>query len=147
MGWHIETSEDAGRWVANKIHGCCPYGACGIGLRQRGNFVAGVMYEQFNGRSIVAHIAVEGRMTPAFLVAVFDYPFNVCDVNKVICPIPSENARSIALATNMGFHEEARILDAQPNGDILIYTLAKSDCRFLGEQYLGKIRTHPACRA
>jgi hypothetical protein len=40
----------------------------------------------------------------------------------------------------MGFSEEARIKDCHPDGDIILYTLKREDCRFLGERY-GKRRT------
>jgi hypothetical protein len=39
----------------------------------------------------------------------------------------------------MGFMEEGRITDASPQGDIVLYTLARNDCRFLGESYSRKI--------
>lgn len=136
MGWHITTDPQwVGPWIASQINGSFSTGSVVIGLAKDDGLVAGVLYEQWNGRSIVAHIAVTGRMTPAFVAAIFDYPFRVCGVQKIICPIPSDNARSIRLATNMGFAEEARITDAAPSGDILLYTITKSNCRFLEERY------------
>jgi hypothetical protein len=35
----------------------------------------------------------------------------------------------------LGFAEEARITDAAPDGDIILYTLKKADCRYVGERY------------
>lgn len=148
MGWHLTTGPLVGKWVAQQINGSYQPGGEAIGLFRDGiGIIAGVLYEQYNRRSIVAHIAIHGRVTPAFIAAIFDYPFNVCGVNKVICPIPADNKRSIALAENMGFQEEARIRDAQPTGDILLFTLPKTQCRFLGEKFSGKIRSIPAARA
>lgn len=147
MGWHITSDpQRVASWVADRIGGSVTGNSVTLGLAKDDGLVAGVMYEQWNGRSIVAHIAVDGRMTRAFLRAIFHYPFIHCGVDKVICPIPSDNARSIRLATNMGFIEEARIRDAAPTGDILIYTLNKTHCRFLGEKY-GQIRANAAARA
>jgi hypothetical protein len=40
----------------------------------------------------------------------------------------------------LGFIEEARIKDAFPDGDMVLLTLTKDKCRFLGEKY-GKERT------
>lgn len=148
MGWHLITGREAGEWVAKQIKGhYAPHNSVAIGLKRYDRFNAGVLYEQWNGRSIVAHIAVAGRMTPAFLAAIFDYPFNVCGAHKVICPVPSDNIRSAKLARNMGFELEARIKDAAPTGDILIHTLSKADCRFLGTKYHGKIGTVAPARA
>ena len=140
MGWHLVTGADAGNWVAEQINGSYQDGTTAIGLKAHGVFSAGVLYEQWNGRSIVAHIAVSNRMTPAFLAAIFHYPFIVCGAHKVLCPIPSDNARSISLATRMGFDLEARLRDAAPTGDILIFTLTKANCRFLKDRYGTKIK-------
>ena len=103
------------------------------------------MFENWNGKSVMAHMAVDGgRLTPAYVAAIFDYAYNVCNVNKVILPVGSQNLKSQRLVENMGFMEEGRILDAAPDGDIVIYTMSKPDCRFLGEKYNGKIRTTSA---
>ena len=99
-----------------------------------------MIYENWNKASIVCHIAIEGRMTKGYLKAIFDYPFKVCEVEKIIVPVASENKKSNKIVTNMGFTEEARIKDCHPDGDIILYTLKREDCRFLGERY-GKRRT------
>lgn len=135
MGWHLITGPVAGCWVASQINGTFHAGSEAIGQVHDGHLVAGALYENWNGRSIIAHIAVRGRMTPAFLAAIFDYPFNVAGVQKVICPIPSDNARSVKLASKMGFTLEATITDATPTGDILLFTLPKANCKFLGNRY------------
>jgi RimJ/RimL family protein N-acetyltransferase len=56
-------------------------------------------------------------------------------VEKIIVPVESHNLKSIKLIENMGFTEEGRIKDSQPNGDIILYTMIKGDCRFLGDRY------------
>jgi RimJ/RimL family protein N-acetyltransferase len=114
-----------------------------IGLVRDGEIVAGVIYENWNQRSIMCHIAIEGRLTPVYLAAIFDYPFKVCEAEKIITPIASENLTSIKLVENMGFSEEARIKDAHPDGDIILFTLSRSACRFLGERYGKRIRPAP----
>jgi RimJ/RimL family protein N-acetyltransferase len=144
MGGRIESGPHIGRWVAGKIKGVYHEGDAAIGLVKDGKIIAGVLYENWNGRSIMAHMGIEGRLTPAFIGAVFDYAYNVCNVDKVILPIGSMNAKSIKLVENMGFAEEGRIADASPEGDIVIYTLKKADCRFLGDRYGKKFSTAPA---
>lgn len=97
--------------------------------------MAGVMYENWNGRALTAHTAIVGRLTRSFIGAIFRYAYIKCGVEKVILPIPTTNIKSNAFAQNLGFTEEARIKDAAPGGDIVIYTLRKADCRFLGKNY------------
>jgi RimJ/RimL family protein N-acetyltransferase len=106
-----------------------------LGLLKNGELVAGVIYENWNQRSIFCHIAITGSMTPAFLAAIFDYPFVVCEAEKIIVPVGQDNEQSIRLVQNMGFKEEARLKDARPDGDLIFFTLNKTDCRFLGEKY------------
>jgi RimJ/RimL family protein N-acetyltransferase len=132
----ITSDHSAGHWVARRIFGgYFEERSRSLGLKRDGKYVAGVIYENFNHRSFTCHIAITGRMTTAFLYAIFDYPFNICEVEKIIVPVVSENTESLKLVKNMGFTEEARIKDAHPLGDIVLLTMRKEDCRFLGERY------------
>jgi len=106
-----------------------------IGLERDGSLVAGVMYENWNQQSITAHMAITGRLTRSFIGAIFRYAFEKCGVHKVILPISSGNAKSNKFARKLGFTEEARIRDAAPDGDIVIFCLAKNECKYLGKEY------------
>jgi hypothetical protein len=53
--------------------------------------------------------------------------------------VSSKNFKSIRLVTHMGFKEEANIKDAHPLGDIVIFTMTKEDCKFLGEKYVKRL--------
>jgi len=144
MGWHITSGPDVGEWVCSQTGG--GYHAersNAIGLRRGEELVCGVVYENWNGRSIVCHIAFRGRLTPAYLGAVFDYPFNVCKVDKIIAPIGSGNVKAITLVSKMGFIEEGRIKNADTDGDIVLLTLTRDACRYLGTPY-GKKSTPTA---
>jgi len=133
LGWHIVQGDAVGNWVAARVQGkYFAEGSQAIGLERDGQIIAGVIYENFNGASIVCHIAIEGRMTKGYLKAIFAYPFEFCKVKKIIVAVVSNHAKSLKLVTNMGFSEEARLKDASRDGDIIFLTLAKKDCRFLG---------------
>jgi RimJ/RimL family protein N-acetyltransferase len=110
-----------------------------IGLR-RGEIVAGVIYENWNHQSIWCHIAIEGRLTPEYLAAIFDYPFNVCQVKKIIVPVGSDNEDSTRLVIKMGFSKEGRIKDARPEGDLVFWTMRRNDCKYLGDRYALRIK-------
>jgi hypothetical protein len=140
MGWHITSGPAVGEWVCEQTGG--GYHAersNAIGLRKGDQIVCGVVYENWNGRSIVCHIAFQDRLTPAYLAAVFDYPFNVCGVEKIIAPIGSKNVKALQLVSKMGFTEEARIKDADTDGDVVFLTMTRDACRFLGHRYGQKI--------
>jgi RimJ/RimL family protein N-acetyltransferase len=136
MGWHIVQGEEIGNWVADRTDGSYfAKHSSAIGLQKDAKTIAGVIYENWNRRTVFCHIAIEGRLTKAYLKAIFDYPFNVLNVEKIIVPVVTDNQKSIKLVQNMGFAEEARIKDGSPLGDIIFMTLARKDCRFLGVRY------------
>jgi RimJ/RimL family protein N-acetyltransferase len=60
-------------------------------------------------------------------------------VRKIICPVYSDNQKSIKLVEKMGFSIEGVLTDCAPNGDILLYTMKKSDCKYLGKKYGQKL--------
>lgn len=145
MAGNIVTGPKVGFWVADKIDGgYFAERSEAIGLEIDGELVAGVIYENWNHRSIFCHIAFLGRITPTFIAAVFHYPFEVCDVDKIIAPIRGDNRKAIDLVKKMGFSEEARIKDATPTGDLTFYTLARESCRFLGDRYGKKLASTAA---
>lgn len=136
MVWHIDSGVSVGNWVAEKLEtGFFAERSEAIGLFKDDKIVAGVIYEKWNGKSIVCHIVIEGRVTPSFIKAICHYAFRVCKVDKVIGPVYSDNEKSIRFVKNMGFVEEARLSDCQPNGDIILFALKRADCRFLGDCY------------
>lgn len=136
MGWNIVQGAEIGAWVADRIAGeFYSETSSAIGLLKDDEIIAGVIYENWNRASIFCHIAIEGRLTKAYLRAIFDYPFNKCNVKKIIVPVVSNHVKSIKLVTNMGFTEEARIVDGSQDGDIIFLTMTRENCRFLGVRY------------
>lgn len=148
MVWHIEPGSHIGRWVAAELHSTfSPEAATAIGLVRNGTIVAGAMFENWNRKSVMVHMAVSGgRLTREFIGTIFDYAYRQLDCAKVIAPVDSTNGKSIALLENLGFLEEARVRDATLTGDILVYTLPRERCgRFLeGSKYGQAVRTSRA---
>ena len=151
MSAHITSNKlIVGPWVARKVFGAFhPETSEAIGLERHGEMVAGVIYENWNGASMVVHIAVQGLLTPAYLTAIHHYPFVVVGAGKLIAPIGEGNAESIRFVTKLGFKQEGRIPGAHPDGALLLYTLSREDAfngRYLGEQH-GQVRRIAAARA
>jgi hypothetical protein len=140
MTWKVESGHHIGVWVAKELNrGYFAERSAAVGLVHDGEIFAGVIYEDWNGRSINCHFVANGRLTPAFVAAIFDYPFNVCGVEKAIVIVEETLKESLDIVQHMGFTEEARIKDAHPNGDLIILTLKKSDCRYLEPRYAERI--------
>jgi len=131
-----------GQWVARHTLGTfTPENSSCIGLlNKEGQLIAGVWYETYTKTSIMAHIAIQGQINREFLFTIFDYPFVQLGVNKVIGPVNSSNLDALKLDKHFGFEEEARIKDAYPDGDLVLLTLTKDKCKFLGEKYGRKRR-------
>lgn len=125
-------------WVAEKLMARMNADEA-IGLEREGKMIAGVVYEGWNGASFQCHIAVEGLMTPAYLAAIFHYPFVHCGAKKILVPVAETNERSKKFVENLGFRLEHRLLDAHPDGSILLYSMTPDQCRFIGEKYGQKI--------
>jgi RimJ/RimL family protein N-acetyltransferase len=126
----VVTGDGVTRWVEKKTHSSFDPMVVSLGWEREG-LVAGVTYHNWNQQSVHATIAIDGRIGKSFLKAIFDYPFNVVGVHKIIATIPQFNEDSIRICKHFGFAREAVITDAHPSGDIYIYTMTRPQCRFL----------------
>ena len=116
-----------------------PENSSTIGWIENGEIVNGVWYEDFNGKSVTCHIVLKKPLNRRYLAIIFDYPFIQLGVSKIIGPVKSSNQKAIELDKKFGFKEEARLLDAFPDADLIFFVMNKEECRFLGERY-GKVR-------
>ena len=145
MGWNIVNGPRVGLWVTEQTQGGFdPQRSVAIGLERDGELVAGTVHENWNGVSVMCHIVWQ-HVTPAYLAAVYDYPYNVAKVDKIIGPISSNHTRALALVSKMGFSEEARIKGAaHDSGDIVLMTQTPDKCRYLEPRYGQKITSATA---
>lgn len=128
-----------GPWLAKELDMVwTPENSSTIGWIENDELVNGVWYEDFNGKSVTCHIVLKKPLNRTFLAIIFDYPFIQLGVSKIIGPVKSNNQKSINLVTKFGFKEEARLLEAFPDADLIFFVMNKEECRFLGERY-GKV--------
>lgn len=126
-------------WVWDRVGGTYnPNGDVAIGLAENGRLIAGVVYENYHPQASVAmHVAAEpGKQWATYknLKIWFTYPFEQLQVTKVIAPVKESNAVARKFNERLGFTEEARIKDAcGADNDLIIYTMTKDRCRFLGD--------------
>ena len=132
------------QYVEERTHGV--YGPLlqAIGLEKSHRIIAGVVFEEWNGKSLVCHIAAD-RLTREFLEIASDYAYNRCGVWKIIAPVFSDNERGKRFVRKFGFQLEAQIREATASGDILLFTMTRQQCRYLKEKMDHRqIRTSPA---
>lgn len=123
-----------GPWVMAAAGGIWREGAPTIGLLRQGRLSAGLVYENYNGRNVFVHYRVEGAHagTRDFLWAAFHYPLVQLGCERITGLIAAGNARSRALAENLGLELEATMHGAAADGsDLLIYVMWKARCRWL----------------
>jgi RimJ/RimL family protein N-acetyltransferase len=84
-------------------------------------------------------------LTRSFILAIFDYPFRQLGARKIIATTTADHIRSIRILHRLGFTEEARLRDASPGGDLLIYSLRREECRFVGGVVHGQESIGTAC--
>lgn len=129
----IELSKDKnliGRWVSEQAGSAWhPGGKEVLGLVRDDEVLAGIIFENYTGASIMLHIAVGNPHVPIkkLLVAAVRYVFWQLNCYKAVATVPSTNQRSINFVTKFGFKLEAIIEGAVVGGDMLIFTLVRDE--------------------
>jgi RimJ/RimL family protein N-acetyltransferase len=124
-----------GQWVARQIDPFVRFAVhTAIGLEENGGLIAGVVYEGYNGANIQMHVAAHPGcrwLNRQFLHFAFWYPFVQLDCARVTGLVPDDNAEARVFDEHLGFVLEARLKEAHPTGDLLVYRMFRRDCRWL----------------
>lgn len=128
-------------WVLERAHALMtPTDCTSIGMVEGvlgdTRILGGVVFHNWTGRggSVTVHDAgVEDTnwATRDFLWNVFDYAFNQLGCEVMVGPVPSTTERALSINERMGFKREAVIRGVFPDGDLVIMTMRRADCRFL----------------
>jgi RimJ/RimL family protein N-acetyltransferase len=123
---------DVARWVIDGIEGGRYIdGSQGIGYAKDGKLVAGVAYESQNKNCTWVHQRIEQSPSKQFWIIVVDYVYNQCGCKKMSGLVDASNEKAIKLNKHIGFKTEATLRDAGENGDLLIMSMWKDDCKIL----------------
>ena len=134
----IVLGKEVVEWVARRTNEFGGFGTdIGIGWARAGQLVASVAYADWNGPNVVCHIAADGKRwaTREYLWTIFDYPFNQLRVKRITVCVGEGNAASRRFVEHLGFTLEAELAGAHPTGDLRIYRMFRSDCRYLKAPY------------
>jgi RimJ/RimL family protein N-acetyltransferase len=116
--------------------------ATGIGLKEDGQMIAGVLFEDYNGVNIHMHVAaLPGRrwMTREYLFTCFAYPFVQLGCNRITGTVEASNLDARRFDEHLGFTQEALLKGAaRDGGDVIIYVMFREHCRFIKEHKHGK---------
>lgn len=111
-----------------------------ISRSERGRLIGGVLFTGYTGASIGLHCAGFDPkwINKDLLWLVFDYAFRQLNVRQITGTIHSGNLRALRLNQHLGFREVARIAEIFPDGDLVIMSMRKEDCRWLKRGKRGK---------
>lgn len=108
-------------------------------LNAEGKLLGGVTFQNFLGGSIALHVNSFDRhwLTRDFLWVIFHYPFVQLGCKKVMGFVPSSNQKALEFDKHIGFKEEYRISDACVDGDLVVLSMRREECRWLKIQPKG----------
>ena len=123
-------------WVQDRIEGYVVSGGYrAVGVVNRGNLVAGVVFENWNGIHIEAAIAAAsgaGWASRKTLRTLFAYPFNYLNCKAISVSVASTNILSLNLAAKLGFEPEAIIRFAAHDGSsLVVLKMLKEKCQWI----------------
>lgn len=102
-----------------------------IGYERGGELVGGIVFTGYCQTNIVMACVLEAPLTRRFLRGIFFYPFLQLKVPRVTALIDASNMKSRRLVEHTGFRQEGRMREAAKDGDVIIYGMLRSECRWL----------------
>lgn len=129
--------DDVGAWIFARTRGTWVKGmGAAIGFTYETSLVAGVAYTMYNGANVWAAIAVDPAYQRRWLSrdalrVIFDYPFRQLGCQRISALVYETNTVSQRFLTRLGFHREATLANAAPDGDMFVYALHAKECRWL----------------
>lgn len=129
----LVSGDYVGQWVCERTGGTwSPVDAFALGWMRDGKLVAGVIFDHYNRASLAMHVAGEGHwFSREFARRCFEHAFEGLKVKKVLGFVPEGNLKARKFDEHLGFKEETRIKDATRDGDLIIYSMTKDECRWL----------------
>jgi hypothetical protein len=104
-----------------------------ISHTEKGKLLGGVIYTDLISSCVFMHQAGFDKrwMTGDMLWVLFDYPFNQLKVSVVCGTIPSSKPELLDFNQRLGFKVEGTIKGAYTDGDLLVMTMRRPECRWL----------------
>lgn len=100
---------------------------------EKGQLIGGVIYSGYTGASINIHMAGfrPNWVNKDMLWIAFHYPFVQLEVKKIFGQVGTHRPEILKIDLQLGFKVEATIKDVYPEGDMLVLSMYKDDCRWL----------------
>lgn len=102
-------------------------------ITEAGELLGGVIYTNYTGVAVQMHQAGwhPRFATTQFMWVIYDFPFNMLHVDKVIATVPSTNERAMKITQQMGFTYVTTVPGVVRGGDMEILSMSRQACRWL----------------
>ena len=106
--------------------------AC-IAREEDDELVGGVIYQNYTGTSCGLHLAGfrHDWVNKDMLWVCFHYPFIQLNCTKIFGQVPLSNKRALEFDLKIGFKEETRISGVFDDGDLVVISMLREDCKWL----------------
>ena len=107
--------------------------AIALGNLQDGKLSAAVVFNEWNGANLHIHVVSDGSkrwLNRKYLKAIFTYAFDQLGAKRLTAPISASNQSARTLVEKLGFQMEFVMRDAAPDGDLILYVMRPSFCRW-----------------
>lgn len=120
-------------WVLQACYGSTADVNFAVGVERSGKLVAGFIIYGWNGAHALLTVRVDEPMstTREWWRLMFAFPFVQLRAKCLRATILATNEKSLDLARNAGMLEEHRMVDARPEGDVIMFLMRPNQCRFL----------------
>lgn len=100
---------------------------------EKGELYGGVIFSGYTGASMNIHMAGfrPNWCNRDMVWVAFHYPFVQLEVKKLFGQVGVHKPEVIKIDLQLGFKIEATIKDVYPEGDMLLLSMYKEDCRWL----------------
>ena len=91
------------------------------------------MYDGYTKSSIAIHSRCDNprHVSRHFYFSIFNYPFNTLQVKQLKGLVSTANLKAQKVNEHLGFKREALLKDYFPDGDGIVYTMSKDECKWL----------------
>jgi RimJ/RimL family protein N-acetyltransferase len=98
-----------------------------------GELLGGVIFTDYTRASITVHMAgfMKNWANRDLIWCVFHYAFNQLGVGKVFGQVPASNEESMRNTLKLGFSVETRVKDVFVDGDLVVVSMYRDQCRWL----------------
>lgn len=117
-------------WVLARVGGNPATEYSSIGVMDDGRIVAGAVFEGYNGRNMLVHMAIDEPVAALSLFkAIARYAFGQLGLSRLTLTAESSNIRAVRLHEKLGAVVEGRLFGAGRDGDDILISRLTPDCK------------------